>query len=357
MKPPFISQAKTDSQVAKNITIADIAKVAGVSLGTVSRVLNNRDGDIPISEKTREKVEEVAKKLGYRPNPFAAALRSQRTGVIGAVIRDISDPFLILIIKAIQKTLHAKNLELLIGHADYELETAERQFNLLLNRWSDGLLLLGNLPGDQTIISNFKKYNTPIVAIAGNISDMIPSVDFNNVIGTRAALNYLFELGHRGIAFIGNQEHAGVGERLAVFKEFLAEHSLPVSEEYIKTSPKTRGEALSCTRSLLSLAKSPTAIFCSSDLLALGVMSGAWQMGLEVPKDISIIGYDDIEEAAESYPSLTTIRQPAGAISKAAVELLLEFIGNPNGIEVNTKVSIDPELIIRNSCAAPKSSE
>jgi LacI family repressor for deo operon, udp, cdd, tsx, nupC, and nupG len=357
MKTPFVSQAKTGNKVAKNITIADIAKAAGVSKGTVSRVLNNRDGDIPISEKTREKVEEVAKELGYQPNPFAAALRSQRTGVIGAVIRDISDPFLILIMKAIQKTLHAKNLELLIGHAEYESETAERQFNLLLNRWSDGLLLLGNLPGDQTILSNLKKYNTPIVAIAGNISDMIPSVDFNNVTGTRAALNYLYELGHRRIAFIGNQEHAGVRERLAVFKEFLAEHSLSIWEEYIKTNPKTRGEALSCTRSLLSLPKSPTAIFCASDLLALGAMNGAWQMGLAVPKDISIIGYDDIEEAADSYPPLTTIRQPAGAISNAAVELLLELIGNPNGMDLNTKVSIHPELIIRSSCAAPKRSE
>ena len=132
-----------NNQKAKNVTIADVAKAAGVSLGTVSRVINSKDGVIKVSERTTQKVLDAAKELGYQPNPFAAALRSQKSGVIGVIVRDINDPFLRQIIRDVQDEAHKKGIELLIGHAEYELKTAERQLSFMVNHWFDGLVLLG----------------------------------------------------------------------------------------------------------------------------------------------------------------------------------------------------------------------
>lgn len=338
---------KASNKNKKNITIADVAKAAGVSLGTVSRVINNRDGAIKVSERTTKRVLEAAKELGYIPNPFASALRSQRSGAIGIVVRDINDPFLRQIIRDVQKESHQKGIEVLIGHAEYAPEIAERQLNLMINYWFDGLILLGNLPGDEKLIHELNVKDTPMVAVASGFDMNLPSVDFDNAYGSKLAMEYLFSKGHKDIAFIGNTELAGVKQRLNVYEKMLKQANL-YRKNYVYSFTKSRREAIEYTRQLLGMEKPPTAIFCPQDYLALASMSGIWQMGLSVPKDVSVFGYDDIEEAEDAFIPLSTIRQSTDVAAKNAVDLLLDIM---NDVKIaKKKIKIKPEICIRNSC-------
>jgi len=335
-----------------SVTLADIAEAAHVSVGTVSRVLNGREGGIKISQATTSRVMEAAKRLGYQPNPFATALRTQRTGVLGAILRDLGDPFLSKLARALGQAAHEQGFELLLGHADYDSQTAQRQLTLMLNHWFDGLLLLGNLPGDAALLAQVQQSRTPCVAVASGSETSVPLVALDEGRGTSLGLEYLFHLGHRRLAFVGTVEHAGVSERLAAFRQFARDRGLEWHDGYEQCCVRTPGEATVCLRQLLSLPVPPTAIFCASDVLALRTMSVAWQLGFHLPDQLSILGFDDIEQAAESVPALTTIRQPVPMMAREAISMLRERIdGSPNDAQEYRRI-VQPELIVRASCAS-----
>lgn len=338
----------------ERVTIADVAKAAGVSSGTVSRVLNNRTG-VKISQKTQEQVRRAVKNLGYKPNLFASALRTQRTGVIGAIVRDINDPFLSLVARELQKAAHTEGLELLLGHAEYDRETADRQLNVMRN-WFDGLLIIGDMLGQQAAISNLDQNETPSVALANGTTTSQgskPLVSIDDAHGTRLGLDYLYSLGHRRIAFVGNIDFAGIRQRWETFQEFVDEKSLFWTDDYLQVSHNSRVAATDCTEHLLTLPTSPTAIFCMSDLLALGAMSSAWRMGWRVPETISILGFDDVEEAATTFPALSTIHQPVKEMANQALQLLIKLIDGSSLEDVKLPIIIKPELIARRSCSPP----
>lgn len=337
-----------------SLTLADIAKAAHVSVSTVSRVLNQREGSIPISQATVERVKEAARRLGYFPNPFAAALRTQRTGVLGAILRDLGDPFLSGWVRALQHAANQQGFDLLVGHAASDPETAERHLSFLLNPWFDGLFLLGNLPGDALLRQMLQQRPRPCVAVACGPERALPAVTIDEDAGTQMALDYLYQLGHRRIAFLGNLEHAGVRERLAYFQRFVRERNMALPEGYEQHCSSSRSEAAARVRHLLALPDPPTALFCASDLLALGAISGAWQMGYTVPEDLSILGFDDIEEAAEGVPSLTTVRQPVETMAEHATHLMRSLIDGRLPVEHERHLIIQPELVIRQSCRAPR---
>jgi DNA-binding LacI/PurR family transcriptional regulator len=333
------------------VTLADIAEAAQVSVGTVSRVLNGRPGSIKISQATTSRVMEAAQRLGYHPNPFATALRTQRTGVLGAILRDMGDPFLSGLARALQQAAHEQGFELLLGHADYDSQTAQRQLTLMLNHWFDGLLLLGNLPGDATLLAMVQQSRTPCVAVASGSQTSVPLVALDEERGASLGLEYLFLLGHRRLAFVGTLEHAGVNERLATFRQFVRDRELEWHDGYEQCCTRTRGDATERLRQLLALSEPPTAIFCASDVLALRTMSVAWQLGFHLPDQLSILGFDDIEQAAESVPPLTTIRQPVPVMAQEAVSMLRELIGgSPNDARQYQRI-VQPELIVRASCS------
>lgn len=334
---------------AHPVTLADIAEAAQVSVGTVSRVLNRREGSIKISPATQERVLEIARRLGYEPNPFAAALKTQRTNVIGVIIRDIGDPFLSLLVRVLQTAANQAGFELLIGHSARDFATAQRQLNIMLTRWFDGLFLLGNVPGDEALLQALEQRHTPFVAVACGGRVAAPLVTVNDERGTELALHYLYERGHRRIAFLGDIVHAGVNDRLAFFQRFMQERSL-WREEYIYTQASTRGAAAAHVHHLFDLANPPTALFCASDVLAQGVFSGIWQRGRLVPEDLSVIGFDDIEESAELFPPLTTIKQPVEKIAQQALTLLQSLIKDPDGAARQSHLIVEPELVVRHSC-------
>lgn len=334
------------------VTLADIAKEARVSIGTVSRVLNGREGAIKISQATASRVLDAAQRLGYQPNPFATALRTQRTGVLGAILRDMGDPFLSELARALQQAAHEQGFELLVGHADHDQETAQRQMAFMLNHWFDGLFLLGNIPGDAALLTMVQQSRTPCVAVASGSQLPVPLVAVDEVQGTLLSLEYLLRLGHCRIAFVGYLEHAGVSERLTTFRQFVQDQGLVWHDEYEQCCARTPGDVPSRLRRLLSLPSPPTAIFCASDVLALRTMSIAWQHGFHLPDQLSIIGFDDIEQAAESAPALTTIRQPVQLMAQEAASMLqmlidglLLYDAGPN------RRIVQPELVVRASCA------
>lgn len=337
----------------KRVTIADVAQAAGVSPGTVSRVLNNRKGGIKISDTTRSLVLETATRLGYTPNPFASALRTQRTGVIGLIVRDVSDPFLSTLAREIQRVARAQGIDLLIGHAEYDLEIVGHHLAFMHSHWFDGLLLLGDLPGDDVVVSELIKSNTPFVGVACGERPSYPLVNVDEAEGVNLALDYLRDLGHDRIAFIGNLEHGGIVERLATFRRYLQAHSLFWSEDFEQQCANSRAAALDRAQYLLNLPHRPTAIFCATDLAALGAISGALRLGLKVPDHVSIIGFDDIEGTADVCPPLTTVRQPVREMANQAVNLLMSFIEDTPAEAVERKIIVSPTLVIRQSCAAP----
>ncbi len=342
-----------DKPSRNRVTITDVAREAGVSPGTVSRVLNNRSG-VKVSEATCQQVRRAAKKLGYRPNLFASALRTQRTGVIGAIVRDINDPFLSLLARELQKVAHEEGLELLLGHAEYDPEIADRQLNVMRN-WFDGLLIIGDMLGHQAAISNLDQQDTPSVTLANGIAGQgsTPLVNIDDAAGTRLGLDYLYSLGHRRIAFIGNTEFVGIRERWTTLQRYVEDQSLLWTDDYFQPCRNTRRAAIERTQYLLGLPQPPTAIFCMTDLLALGAISGAWQMGWRVPETVSVLGFDDIEEAETAYPALSTIRQPVPEMARVSLALLLRLINGSPIEDAEIPFIIQPELIIRRSCAPP----
>jgi LacI family transcriptional regulator len=264
----------------------------------------------------------------------------------------MGDPFLSELARALQQGAHEQGFELLLGHADYDSQTAQRQLTFMLNHWFDGLFLLGNIPGDSTLLAMVKQSRTPCVAVASGSEKSVPLVALDEVRGTSLGLDYLSHLGHRRIAFIGNVEEAGVSERLVTFRQFVHNQGLEWHNEYEQRCSRTPGDAAVRIRQLLSLPSPPTAIFCASDVLAFRAMSVAWQLGFHLPDHLSIIGFDDIEQAAESVPSLTTIRQPVALMAEQAVSMLRELInGSPIYVQEYRRI-VQPELMIRASCSS-----
>ncbi len=332
------------------VRIADVAREAGVSAGTVSRVLNPRDGGIKISEATRKLVLDAVERLGYQPNPFASALRTQQSGVIGAVVRDINDPFLGLMARQVQRAAHNCGVELLLGHAENDLYTVRRQLQFM-RLWFDGLLIIGDMPGDQAVFDDLRADETPFVAVACGSGAAAPLVNIDERCGTQLSLDYLHTLGHRRIAFLGTTDHAGTRERLLAFQQYVSDRGLYWDDGYLQPVPYTRRAAIAAMRTLLSLPTPPTAVLCTADLLALGAISGAQEMGWRVPEAVSVISFDDIEEAVDVFPALTTVRQPVGEMAEEAIQLLLRLIENPAAELRERRIIVEPKLMIRRSCA------
>lgn len=336
------------------VTIADVARAAGVSPGTVSRVLNSSSPTIRISKATQKQVRETARRLGYRPNMIASALRTQRTGVIGAIVRDINDPFLSLLARELQKVAHAEGVELLFGNAEYDPKIADRQLEFMRN-WFDGLVVIGDMLGHQAAISNLDNTDMPSVALANGAAAQWsqPLISIDDAAGVRLGLDYLCSLGHRRIAFIGNTEYAGIRTRWATFQQIVEERGLYWNDNYLQPCRASRLAAAACAERLLSLPIPPTAIFCMADLLALGALSTIWRLGWRVPESVSVLGFDDIEESQTAYPPLSTIRQPVRDMAEQSFKLLTRLISGSPVDQEHLPVVIEPKLIVRKSCAPP----
>jgi LacI family transcriptional regulator len=328
-------------------TIRDVAKAAGVSISTVSRVLNDKDDVAP---ETYQKVQEVIDELGYTSSLAARGLRSHRMNVIGLVMPDVGDPFSIQVLKGVNRAITELDIDLIV-HTGGDLikeTTADRErrhVSLLSSGITDGVIVVA--PAATTFSTTL-----PVVVVdPNNVTPDCPVVIATNRSGALSAMEYLIGLGHRRIGFIsGRPELQSAVRRLLGYKDSLYQAGIPLDPDLIQTGDYSRQTGFACAQRLLNLSDPPTAIFAANDQSAFGAIQAAQQAGLRVPDDLSVVGFDNIPEASYTNPGLTTIDQFIDEMGCIATEMLINLIEG-NSLESNV-YKMPTQLIVRDSCCA-----
>jgi DNA-binding LacI/PurR family transcriptional regulator len=350
------------------VTLKDVAREAQVSNTTASRVLTGKDSPVLISEATRGRVLEAAARLGYRPNLLARGLRTQRSGTVGVLVADITDPFSAALIPEITSVFTARGYQFLLSHAALDPQ-AGLAYDRLLGSWVDGLLVLGDHALEREAEAEVLAQHRHVVGVARTRENtLIPAVNVDDALGVRLALEHLLALGHRQIGFVGNRLAWDMGRRLEVFLSAMAARGLAVPPEAIALVPHSAAGGYAAASRLLAAQAPVTALLCAADLLAVGALCALQEAGWPVPRAISVIGFDDIPLAAYTVPPLTTVRQPVGALARTAATFLLDAIEGvtatppddglvpgtvpPASLERGSRdLLLKPELIVRRSTA------
>lgn len=348
--PPASRSSAGDGR--RPVTMKEIAQIAGVSQTTVSRIMNGVEGSVRIAPETRDRVLQAARNLGYRPNPFARGLRGARTGILGLVVREAFDPFFSEVTSLLTLEARKRGYSLVIGAAQSRAEDAAALTGVLDARHCDGILLLGDLLDQPVLLNEISGYGRPMMALCvGERATGMPTINTDNLLGAELALEHLWDLGHRSIAIV----HAWVGdhgERHAGYLRFMRERNQAVPREHVRRAEHDAAGGYQAGLTLLRGAERPTAIWATNDMLALGVVKAAYDAGVRVPDDVSVIGFDDMPIAAYAVPALTTIRQPAADIASHAIEGLLSKVADPEA-ELPSRLVLPPCAVIRQSTTHP----
>lgn len=336
-------------------TIHDVAKNAGVSVATVSHVIN---GTHYVSPELIERVDKAINLLNYQPNKLARALSRRDSSLLALIVPDISNPYWSSLTRAVQDITDPYDYSVIVCSSNGLLER-EVRFLRSLSGWVSGLILHPyHVTQDQ--VNQLLLNNLPIVILGDfSTSEKKPpnwdQVTANNRKSVQTAIGYLIDLGHRRIAFIqGSAGAPSSVKRLAGFFDAIKLADLQVDDNLIVQGDYTRASGRNAMAALLNLPDPPTAVFCANDLSALGAMEEAQMRGCKIPEYISIVGFDDIDEAALASPTLTTIKLPSHEIGIAAAEKLIERL---KGREESSYVFIDGKLIIRESTGPPRDIE
>jgi DNA-binding LacI/PurR family transcriptional regulator len=333
----------------KPVTMQDIASAAGVSQSTVSRVLNDAPTSVPIAAETRDRVREVAERLGYRPNPLARGLRGARTMLLGVIVREITDPFFSMAIEAISGEALARGYNVVLGSAHSKADEAIALRAVLETRHCDAIMLLGDMRDEPKFLEDLRATQTPVVALwHGTELEGVPTVNIDNRAGIVAALDHLTELGHRNIAFIGGRPLGDIRERRTAYVDHMEVLGLEAVEGYVLNVANDPEGGHGALRALMELPTPPTAVVCSTDHLANGVLHAAWELGLVVPRDLSVVGFDDIPTASYMVPPLTTVRMPLAEMSSVASRLAMDELTEVESTELQAYLAV-PALVVRES--------
>ena len=330
------------------ITLTELARKAGVSIATVSRALNNTDH--PMNEATRARILAIANEVGYRPNMVARSLKTDRTYTIGLIVDNIVSPFTPTIIRGIQDYLKLHNYFSVIINADWNPELETEAIHQLISRSIDGIIFVeSHLRGTNSILD---LANKPYVFVHRLFSGTFGNwVLVDEPYGARLAVEHLAKLGHRRIAFI-NGPHGwdAAANRLLGYQETLAQMGLPYDPDLVVEGNWEVQGGYPAAKKLLSLAQRPTAIFAANDLMALGAIYAIQELGLRVPEDVAIVGYDNREITSISRPTITTVVLPCYEMGETSAQMLLRRLENPG--EVEDPIRVRGRLVIRESCGA-----
>jgi DNA-binding LacI/PurR family transcriptional regulator len=331
------------------VTIRDVARHAGVGIGTVSRVLNSSPS---VSETTRQKVLVSIQELDYRPSAIARRLSLGKTLQIAVIVPFFTRPVFVERLRGIEHTLAQSDYDLVL----YNVETIERRdecFRYIARRERvDGLLIISLLPRDRDV-ERLLRAQVPTLLIDAR-HPSLHSLNIDDVVGGRQATEHLIELGHRKIGYVSDYLEDPFGfvssrDRFLGYYQALEAADVPFRPQYHKQGEHSQLEARKLALELLSMPDPPTAIFAASDTQAIGVLAAVRELGQRVPEDLSVIGYDDIEIA--EYLHLTTVRQPSFSLGIEAVEMLIEIINQPD-LPVREKI-LPTKLVIRATAASP----
>jgi len=339
------------------ITIIDVARAASVHPSTVSRVLNGR-AELSLLPETRQRVLATARRLGYRPSALARSLRLRRTFTLGMLIPDITNPFFPPIIKGAEDTAHARGYNVILCNTEDSSEREATYLRVLRERQVDGLLIASSFTAD-TVIADLRKERFPFVLVNRGSSRGADDLGVlaDNRAGMSSAIDHLVELGHRRIGIVAGPQTTTTGhERLAFAKSALRARRVRLDESLVAVSEGFSEETgYRAARRVFRAGAPPTAVVCANDLIALGVLRAAHEVGLSVPAELSIVGFNDIPLAGRFDPPLTTVRVPQQEMgARAATLLIAELEGEP--IEAR-RVLVDATLVVRASTAAPARAE
>jgi LacI family transcriptional regulator len=329
--------------MSRRPTIRDVAEQAGVSIATVSRVLNDR---ADVSVETRERVREVARSVGYTADPAARGLVTQRTQLVAVVVgdnaghRDLSLLFFGHVLAAISRRL---------ARADYDALLLQ-PIEVGQHHRFDAAILIG-IDANDSLITDLYRRNIPYVGVDVRVGGRSSAfVGSDHAAGVRLALGHLHELGHRRIAHIAGARNTVAGaDRIAAFQREARVLDLEVPDEYVREADFTSEGGYQATTELLALDGRPTAIVAASDLMALAALQAIRDAGLEPGRDVAVVGFDDIEAAALAHPPLTTIRQDREKLGTLAAERAMELIEHPDTRPPDTILPV--ELVVRASSA------
>lgn len=324
--------------------IRDVAEEAGVSIATVSRVLNNSD---EVSPETRTRVEEVIEEIGYRPNLLGRNLRRSETRMILVSLHSISNPFYSRVVRGIEEGGREQDYDILIYNNNGNPQRERLYLGLLENRLVDGVILMSpQIPAGE-LVQMGREY--PLIQCCEYIKDAsVPRVSVDNVAAARTAVEHLIERGHRRIAMIsGCGEVLSAVQREEGYRQALEESGLDYDSELIRSGHYTYKGGQRAAREFLEHSERPTAIFAISDIMAVGAIRAIKAAGLKIPEDVAVVGFDNSEISALYDPRLSTISQPRYDLGRITVELLVRMI---KGEELDKKEHyLEHELIIRES--------
>lgn len=336
-----------------SVTLKDIAEQSGVSVSTVSRVLNKKAGKYRISSETEEKVLSTARELSYRPNQIARGLRLNKTNTIGLIAPDVSNPFFAYIIKRVQNVAHAMGYSLVVCNTDENVEQEIEHVNLLYRNRVDGLIAMP-VGQEYAHFGDWREKGRPMVMLDRSFDEVrTSSVVVDNYTGSYQATEYMLQQGHERIAFIQGLPGTYTNNaRLSGYRDALEAYGVPLRRELIVGRDFRQENGYMETKLLLSSAERPTAIFATSDLITLGVLQAIYEEELRVPDDLSLLSFDDFDFAPYLRCPLTAVRQPKELMGEIAVKMLVEELraGPP---EEPKRVLLKPTLVVRDSVAPP----
>jgi LacI family transcriptional regulator, galactose operon repressor len=330
------------------VTLHELAQAADCSVSTVSRALTNSKH--PVSNVTRERILALANELGYRPNLAARSLKTEHTNTIGLVVYNIFGPFTGDLIRGIQEYLKQHGYFSVIISTDWDPELEGEAVHQLLSRYIDGVIFVE--PWRDETNETLDLANKPYVYVYRLFEgDSRNSVILDDLYGARLAVEHLVKLGHCRVAYInGPYGWVTSKERLESYQAVLAENGIPFVPALIEEGTWEVQSGYWAAQKFLALSERPTAIFAGNDLMALGAIYAIQEAGLNVPKDIAIVGYDDREIASLSNPTITTVCTPSFEMGQTAARLILDRL--ENHVEIKDPIRVQGKLIIRESCGA-----
>ncbi len=327
------------------VTLKDIAERVGVTESTVSRVLN---GVPKASKETCEKILKVAEELEYSPNQVARSLVKQKTHVIGLVISDIYNPYFAAVTGGIEEIASSYGYSLIISTTGGREKEELKYINVFKEKRVDGIIFMsGRMP--DSCLTEIKNSNIPTVVVARKIDDSVPSIHIDNIKESYKAVEFLIKSGHQKIAMIsGTFADVESGyNRFLGYKKALEDYDLPFCDNYIAEGDFKLASGIEGMRKILKTKELPTAVFAGSDAMAVGAIKAIKATGLQVPEDISVVGFDNNIISKACDPELTTVGQPAKSLGKKAMEMLYKVIEGENLAE--RSIYLPCEIIIRDS--------
>ncbi len=335
--------------ITEMANIHDVAAKAGVSAATVSRFINSSGY---VGAKTRTKIREAMEALDYVPNSMARSLRTNESMIVALVIPDVTNPFFPTVVRGVDDVASKSDYRLMLFNTDGSKRREENILSVLAQTRVDGVIVIpSETVGDAQITDFLEQQRFPIVLVDRVID--FPQVDCimtDHYLGAYQAAQHLCGLGHRRIAHIaGPRRVVSSEERVKGYAAALNDFGIPVDQSLVVHGDFTRYTGYGSLDSLMNLPEAPTAVFAANDLMAIGVIERARELGIKVPEDLAVCGFDDIEYASIVSPSLTTVSQETYRLGKLSAQLLLRRIAEPD-CEVR-RIKLKPNLIVRESAA------